>query len=172
MSFMRLAACTTVLAALSAGAVSAEPALVTTNVNLRQGPGTTYQITTTIPGGSTVEAASCTSQWCQVTWQGQNGYVISTSLDSGNGAPGGAGGPSAPSGPGGPAAAAPPGGPVGGVPGDDIPVPAYGGPPPPAYVGPPAFYGYGPYYGPYGGGGYYRGYGYGYRGYGYGYRRW
>ena len=57
MSFMRLAACTTVLAALSAGAVSAEPALVTTNVNLRQGPGTTYQITTTIPGGSTVDVS-------------------------------------------------------------------------------------------------------------------
>jgi uncharacterized protein YraI len=150
MSFMRLAASTAILITVSAGCAWAAPALVTTNVNMRQGPGTTYQIVTTIPGGSTVDVAGCTGEWCQVAWQGQSGYAIATALDSGNGT-------------------AAQGGPV---PGYDVPVPAYGPAPPPVIVAPPPYYyGYGPYYG-YGWGyrGYYRGYGYGYRG-GYG-RRW
>jgi uncharacterized protein YraI len=159
MSFMRLAAGTAMLVALSAECASAEPALATANVNVRQGPGTTYQIITTIPGGSTVNVDGCSGQWCQVTWQGQHGYAIATALDNGGGAPGG------PSGRGGPAVVGPP---PGAVPGDDVPVPAYGPPPPAVVVVPP--YGYGPYYGYRGYG--YRGYGYGY-GYGYrGYRRW
>jgi hypothetical protein len=167
MSLMRLAACTAVLVALSAECASAAPALATTNVNVRQGPGTTYQIITTIPGGSTVDVTGCSGQWCQVTWQGQQGYAIATALDTGGGPPGGA------------PVGAPPGAvglPPGAVPGDDVPVPAYGPPPPPAVVVVPGPYGYyGPGYGYGYRGGYYRGYGYGYRGYGYrgyGYRRW
>jgi hypothetical protein len=166
MSFMRLAAGTAMLVALSAGCASAEPALATSNVNVRQGPGTTYQIITTIPGGSTVNVDGCSGQWCQVTWQGQHGYAIATALDNGGGAPA-AGGPVGPGGP----------PPPGAVPGDDVPVPAYG-PPPPAVVvvPPPVYYGYGPGYYGYGygyRGGYYRGYGYRRYGYGYrGYHRW
>lgn len=154
MSLMRLAACAAVLVALSAQGAAAAPALVTANVNLRQGPGTTYQIITTIPGGSTVDVAGCSGEWCQVAWQGRSGYAIATTLDTGNG-------PAAQGGPG-----------AGPVPGDDVPVPAYGPAPPPVVVVPsPYYYGYGPYYG-YGygyRGGYYRGYGY--RG-GYYRRRW
>ena len=109
-------------------------AVATTNVNLRQGPGTTYTIITTIPAGAPVDVAGCSGQWCQVTYQGQNGYVIATSLG-----PGGAGGPP----PGAAAAAYPPG---------YVPPPVYVAPPPYYYGG---YYGYGPYY--YGGrGGYYR----------------
>jgi hypothetical protein len=166
MSFMRFAAGTAMLVALSAGCASAEPALATSNVNVRQGPGTTYQIITTIPGGSTVNVDGCSGQWCQVTWQGQHGYAIATALDNGGGAPA-AGGPVGPGGP----------PPPGAVPGDDVPVPAYG-PPPPAVVvvPPPVYYGYGPGYYGYGygyRGGYYRGYGYRRYGYGYrGYHRW
>lgn len=148
---MRLAACTAVAIVLSAGCASAEPALATANVNIRQGPGTTYQIITTIPGGSTVDVSGCQGQWCQVTWQGQHGYAVATALDTGGGSP-----------------ASPP---PGAVPGDDVPVPAYGpAPPPPAVVvvPPPVYYG-GPYYGPgWGWRGGYRHYYYGHHGY----RRW
>jgi hypothetical protein len=175
MTFGTIAASAGVLLALSAASAAAAPALAVNNVNLRQGPGTTYTIIMTIPGGSNVDVGGCSGQWCQVTFQGQNGYAIATSFDQGGGAPppGAAGPPPAgyagpPAGPppAGYAPAPPPGyaGPPPGVdPDAPIPVSPIGPPPvgPPVYVGPPPpayyFYGYGPYYGPY------------WRGY---YRRW
>jgi len=99
------------------------PAVVNTTVNLRQGPGTNYTVITKIPAGAPVGVSGCSGQWCQVSFQGQNGYVIASSL-----------GPAGP--PGGP----PPGYPPPGYP----PPPVYGAPPP--YYG-PYYYGYGPYYG-------------------------
>jgi len=118
----------------------APPAVVNSTVNLRQGPGTTFTVINKIPAGTPVDVGNCSGQWCQVTWQGQNGYVIATSLAQNDG---GAPPPGAP-----PAVA---GGPP--PPGYDGPV--YAAPPP--YYG-PYYYGYGPYYGyrPY--------YGYGYGG--------
>jgi SH3-like domain-containing protein len=97
------------------------PAVAATNVNLRQGPGTTYNIVTTIPAGAPVNIAGCNAGWCQVTFQGQNGYVIASSVGQGP-----------PSGP--PPGYYPP------------PPPVYVAPPP--YYGP--YYGgyYGGYYGP------------------------
>jgi hypothetical protein len=152
-----------VLLALSAASAAAAPALATNNVNLRQGPGTTYTVIMTIPGGSNVDVGGRSGQWCQVTFQGQNGYAIATSFDQGGGAapPGAAWPPPA-------GYAPPPPGYAGPPPGVDpdapIPVSPIGPPPigPPIYVGPPppAYYfygnGYGPYYGPYGRGYYYR----------------
>ena len=134
MTLGKITASAAMLLALSAVGTAAAPALATNNVNLRQGPGTTYTVIMTIPGGSNVDVSGCSGQWCQVTFQGQNGYAISTSFDQGVD-------PYAP-----------------------IPVSPIGPPPigPPIYVGPPPpvyhFYGngYGPYYGPYGGGYYYR----------------
>jgi hypothetical protein len=128
-----------------AGAAAPPPAMTGTNVNLRQGPGTSYTVITLIPAGAPVNVGGCNAGWCQVSFQGQNGYIIATAL-----------GP--PSGPGGP----PPGGVAGG--------PVYaGGGPPPGYIPPPPPYYYGyPYYGPYG---YYRRGPYWHGGY-YGYRRW
>jgi SH3-like domain-containing protein len=168
MTFGKIAASAGMLLALSAAGASAAPALAINNVNLRQGPGTTYTIIMTIPGGSNVDVSGCSGQWCQVTFQGQNGYAIATSFDQGGGAPP-------------PGAAGPPSAGYAGQPGY-APLPGYAGPPPdvdpdapipvspigpppigpPIYVGPPppAYhfygYGYGPYYGPYGGGYYYR----------------
>jgi hypothetical protein len=176
MTFGKTVAFAGVLLALSAVSAAAAPALAVNNVNLRQGPGTTYTIIMTIPGGSNVDVSGCDGQWCQVTFQGQNGYAIATSFDQGGGAPppGAAVGPppagyAAP--PAGPPPAgyapAPPPGYAGPPPGADpnVPIPVYPGAPPPVgppvYVGPPPpayyYYGYGPYYGPY------------WRGY---YRRW
>ena len=87
MTFGKIAASAGVLLALSAASAAAAPALAVNNVNLRQGPGTTYTVIMTIPGGSNVDVSGCSGQWCQVTFQGQNGYAIATSLDQGGGAP-------------------------------------------------------------------------------------
>ncbi|MGA2942488.1 MAG: SH3 domain-containing protein [Xanthobacteraceae bacterium] len=114
------------------GAGAPPPAVIGTNVNLRQGPGTTYTVITLIPAGSPVNVGGCKGGWCQISYQGQNGYIIATALAP----PGGPGGP-------------PPGAVAGGPP------PGYIPPPPPYYYG---YYGpyYGPYYGgPYGRRGYY-----------------
>jgi hypothetical protein len=114
------------------GAGAPPPAITGSNVNLRQGPGTTYTVVTLIPAGSPVNVNGCKGGWCQINYQGQNGYIIATALAP----PGGPGGP-------------PPGAVAGGPP------PGYIPPPPPYYYG---YYGpyYGPYYGgPYGRGGYY-----------------
>jgi uncharacterized protein YraI len=59
-------------------------ASVTANVNLRSGPGTDSEIITTIPAGSTVRVASCSAEWCEVTWNGRGGYAIARSLSSGS----------------------------------------------------------------------------------------
>jgi SH3-like domain-containing protein len=173
MTFGKIATAAGVLLALSAASAAAAPALAVNNVNLRQGPGTTYTVIMTIPGGSNVDVSGC-SEWCQVTFQGQHGYAVATSFDQGGGAPPPAAAGPPPAGyagpPAGPPSAgyapAPPPGYAGPPPGagPDVPIPVYpGGPPPvgpPVYVGPPPpayyYYGYGPYYGPYWRGYYYR----------------
>src|SRR5689334_5824599 len=53
-------------------------AIATSNVHLRAGPGTTYEVVTTIPAGSRMRAARCSEGWCFVTWRGQNGYIVAT----------------------------------------------------------------------------------------------
>jgi hypothetical protein len=85
-------------------------------------------VITTIPAGAPVAISGCNAGWCQVSFQGQNGFIIATSIAP----PGGPGGPPPP----------PPGYPY---------PPGYV--PPPIYVAPPPYYG--PYYGGYGP--YYRG---------------
>ncbi|MFZ2069137.1 MAG: SH3 domain-containing protein, partial [Xanthobacteraceae bacterium] len=112
-------------------------AITHANVNLRNGPGTTFTIVTLIPAGSPVEVNGCKSGWCQIAFHDQNGYIIETSIAPG--APGPVRRPGPP-----PGYAGPPG-----------PPPGYAGPPPPGYYPPqpgyyppPGYYGYGPYYGP------------------------
>jgi hypothetical protein len=176
MSFARIAVGATAVALLSAPGAHAAPALATKNVNLRQGPGTSYPIITTIPGGSTVDLGGCQGVWCTVTWQGRNGFAIATSFDRGSeaAAPPGAAGPPPPPGEGGPPPGgappnAPPPGATAGPPPGALP-PGYP-PPPPGYPTPPGFYPppppayyypYDPYYGRY----------YPYYGYGPYWRRW
>ena len=77
MKTVRLAA---IIVLLSAASAAAEPAYVTSAVNLRSGAGTTNEIVAKIPGGSLVEAANC-GEWCEVEWQGKKGFAIATSLD-------------------------------------------------------------------------------------------
>ena len=66
---------------LPPGAAGAPPPAITgSNVNLRPGPGTTYTVITLIPAGSPVGVSGCQSGWCQVSFQGQNGYIIASAL--------------------------------------------------------------------------------------------
>lgn len=133
----------------SGPAHGATRAIPHTNVNLRSGPGTTYTIVTLIHAGSPVEVNGCKSGWCQVVFEGQNGYIIETSI-----APG-APGPARRPGPPPPGYAGPPG-----------PPPGYAGPPPGYYYPPPGYYPPPYYYG-----GYYAGPYWGWRHRGY-WRRW
>jgi hypothetical protein len=68
---------TLIAGAMAAGIlapVAAEAAYVTSNVNLRSGPGTGYAAITTIPAGAQVSVSGCTS-WCSVNYRGLRGYV-------------------------------------------------------------------------------------------------
>ena len=71
---------TAIIVLLSVASAAAEPAYVTSAVNLRSGAGTSNEIVAKIPGGSLVDAANC-GEWCEVEWQGKKGFAIATSLD-------------------------------------------------------------------------------------------
>ncbi|MCJ8142901.1 SH3 domain-containing protein [Ancylobacter sp. A5.8] len=47
-------------------AASARPAVVTTDLNVRAGPGTGYRVIGSLPAGSSVDVGSCTGSWCRV----------------------------------------------------------------------------------------------------------
>ena len=81
MKLPRLTLCAGALAAISATSAIANPAYVVSNVNMRSGPATTNEIVTKIPGGTLVDANNCKDGWCEVSWQGKNGYAIQTALD-------------------------------------------------------------------------------------------
>jgi uncharacterized protein YraI len=76
------------LVALSAELAAAAPTRVISNTNLRQGPGTTFGVLATVPGGNVVEVTGCAQLWCTAHWRGLTGYMIATNLDLGGpGAP-------------------------------------------------------------------------------------
>jgi len=123
MNFARVAASSAMLLTLSVGLAMAKPVTVTADVNLRSGPGTANDVVTLIPKGTMVEVGTCANGWCQVSFNGQDGYSIATNLGL---AP--------------PVRRPPPGYP---------PPPDGDYPPPPGYVvGPPVYYGGPVYYGP------------------------
>jgi uncharacterized protein YraI len=66
---------------VSVATASAKPTTVTAEVNLRDTPATSGKILALIPKGTSVEAATCTNGWCQVSFNGQQGYVIQRNLD-------------------------------------------------------------------------------------------
>ena len=81
MKIAGLTLCVGAFAIVSATSAIAAPAYVMTNVNMRSGPATTNEIVSKIPGGSLVEANNCKDGWCEVSWQGKNGFAIQTALD-------------------------------------------------------------------------------------------
>ncbi|WP_274424137.1 SH3 domain-containing protein [Chelativorans sp. YIM 93263] len=72
---LRIAALAGVL--LTPTFAAAVPAVVTTDLNIRTGPGTQYQRMGTIPDGYSLEVESCASgyNWCHVYWRGRTGWV-------------------------------------------------------------------------------------------------
>ena len=46
-----------------------------TDVNMRSGPGTGYAVIDVVPEGGGVFVDSCGGNWCDVTWQGIDGYI-------------------------------------------------------------------------------------------------
>jgi uncharacterized protein YraI len=73
------------LAALvfAGGAAIAAPGLATTDVNMRQGPGTNFPVVTSIRGGNNVDVQSCDAGWCAVRFGPFAGFVKATYLDFG-----------------------------------------------------------------------------------------
>jgi len=60
-------------------AALATPALVTTDLNLRTGPGTGYARITAMPDGAIVDVSGCVRgyDWCRVNWAGYDGWASS-----------------------------------------------------------------------------------------------
>jgi uncharacterized protein YraI len=141
MSFVRIAASAVIFAALSAACATAKPIVTTGDTNLRKAPGTASPVLTLIPKGTSVEVGNCTNGWCQVSFDGQDGYVIGQNVGMTT------------------ARRPPPRGPM--VADEEVVDEGYG--PPPVAYGPRVYYGYGPP-GYYGYGPYYRGWGWGWGG--------
>jgi uncharacterized protein YraI len=58
-------------------AAAAAPAIVTTDLNFRTGPGTAYHAFDVIPEGGNVTVYGCLSgyNWCDIRWSGDRGWV-------------------------------------------------------------------------------------------------
>lgn len=58
-------------------AAASAPAIVTTDLNIRTGPGTGYQAFDVIPSGGRVTVYGCATgyNWCDVGWAGTRGWV-------------------------------------------------------------------------------------------------
>ncbi len=65
---------------LSVASANAKPTTVTAEVNMRDTPTTSGKVLALIPKGTSVEVATCTNGWCQVSFKGQQGYAISRNL--------------------------------------------------------------------------------------------
>lgn len=66
-------------------AASAAPAVATSNVNVRSGPGTGYAVVDALRRGEQVDVQYCRGSWCFVQKRGPDGWVSSNYLSSGGG---------------------------------------------------------------------------------------
>lgn len=66
-------------------------AIVTTNLNMRSGPGTRYGVLTVLQRGDVVRVHTCDRGWCNITFRRQRGWVSQNYLARPVG--GGGGGP-------------------------------------------------------------------------------
>jgi len=70
------------LLATTAGAFAA-PAIASSNVNVRSGPGTSYGVVDTLRRGTRVDVQNCRGSWCFVVKPGPDGWVSANYLDRG-----------------------------------------------------------------------------------------
>jgi uncharacterized protein YraI len=72
--------CAAALLAVSTGLAAATPATVQKSTKVRAGPGAGYPVVASLPRRSVVDVAGCTRGWCQIDWQGRQGYVVRSAL--------------------------------------------------------------------------------------------
>lgn len=66
-------------------AANAAPGTVTTNVNVRSGPGTNYGVVATARAGERVDVQQCQGSWCFIQKSGPDGWVSSNYLSTSGG---------------------------------------------------------------------------------------
>lgn len=64
-------------------AAYAAPGTVTSNVNVRSGPGTNYAVVDTVRRGTTVDVQQCQGSWCYIVKSGPDGWVSASYLTAG-----------------------------------------------------------------------------------------
>ena len=64
-------------------AAQAAPGTLTSNVNVRQGPGTNYPVVDTVRAGQQVDVQQCQGAWCYIVKPGPDGWVAGTYLSAG-----------------------------------------------------------------------------------------
>jgi hypothetical protein len=76
------------MASLTAAASAAEIAYTKSTTNLREGPGTSYDIVKSLPKNTMVSVEACTSTWCAVTTEDDDeGFVSKALLKKNKGGP-------------------------------------------------------------------------------------
>lgn len=68
---------------LGIAAAAAQPATVTSDLNLRTGPGTNFAVILSMPRGSRVDILDCRGTWCQVDFRGRVGWASANFLATG-----------------------------------------------------------------------------------------
>jgi len=68
-------------------AAYAAPGTVTSNVNLRSGPGTNYGVIDTMRRGTQVDVQQCQGSWCYIVKSGPDGWISSSYLTAAGGTP-------------------------------------------------------------------------------------
>ena len=63
-------------------AANAAPGTITTNVNVRSGPGTNYGVVDTARRGEQVDVQRCEGSWCYIAKPGPDGWVASSYLST------------------------------------------------------------------------------------------
>jgi len=63
-------------------AANAAPGVVTGNVNVRSGPGTSYAVVDTLARGTQVDVRRCQGSWCYVEKPGPDGWVSASYLST------------------------------------------------------------------------------------------
>jgi hypothetical protein len=77
----RLAAITVIaFAGFTAAASAAQPGYTTSQANLREGPGTSYDVITVLSKYTPVVIEACTATWCAVTTEDDDEGFVSKSL--------------------------------------------------------------------------------------------
>lgn len=73
---------TMVILSMPAAAAAQSAGTVTTDLNMRAGPGGSYEVVSVIPTGAPIEINGCVDAgtWCEVVYDGERGYASASYL--------------------------------------------------------------------------------------------